>query len=88
MTQGEATKRLPVKPQRLIDMNDFRHGLGASHDEALTFMLRLLMKPGETPMEAGARLRQQFQEAQVSEGEPADRVTPAGELLELLNPNF
>ena len=87
MTQGEATKRLPVKPQRLIDMNDFRHGLGASHDEALTFMLRLLMKTGETPMEAGARLRQQFQE-QSSEGQPVDHLTSAGALLELLNPNF
>jgi hypothetical protein len=60
-TLEHATSRIAVKPSVFNDLRDFSNGLRATYDDTLEFLLRSLQHPGETPFEAGQRLREQFQ---------------------------
>ncbi len=56
-----ASKRIPVRPDTHADINDFKHGMGSSTDEAIRFMFHLLLHTGEKPLHAGRRLRKDFE---------------------------
>ena len=60
MPKGLAHKRIPVTPEILQQMQDLRLGLGSTHDEALSMLLKLVIKPGESALDAGRRLRDDY----------------------------
>jgi len=61
MTGNEtATKRIAVTPTTFENVKDFTNGLSVTYDEALEFLLRSVMKPGEDAIMTGRRLRDTF----------------------------
>lgn len=55
----KATERIPLTPDTRDRIKDFKHGFGGRYDDALEYLLDLVVHPGESDYEAGKRIRAQ-----------------------------
>lgn len=70
-----ANARIAVTRTTHQRLRDFSHGLGVSQDDAISFLLDLVMKPPEDELLAGRRLRKKLAVAETAE---SDEVAAVG----------
>jgi hypothetical protein len=59
--EESATGRITVTPRIHAMMRDFVRGLDAEYSEGIEFLLSRIIQPGEDPILAGRRLRDEYQ---------------------------
>lgn len=59
---NEADKRVPVRADNLQVLRELAVGIGGTYDDALRIIFQSVIKPDESALDAGKRLKRELEE--------------------------